>query len=364
MTAKILVVDDELDLQELMKRRFRRELRHGDISFVFANDGVNALEKLREIDDIDLVITDINMPRMDGLTLLEHLGEYEEQLKAIIISAYGDMDNIRAAMNRGAADFVTKPIDFDDLQVTVKKTLDQLDVLKEAFEERLAAERARSNLARYFAPVLADTLAKRDEPFGAPRKQNIAVLFVDIRGFTTMAEGMEPEAVMELLRGFHARMEDAVFRHDGNLDNYIGDAVLATFGVPELGDRDAVNALACAYSMLDAMEEWNAQRAAQGEAPIGVGIGLHYGSAVLGDTGSERSMAFAVIGDTVNTASRIQGLTRGLETDLVVSQALIDQINQSDHMDTADLLARLENAGEKEIRGRSNKVPVFVLPRG
>ncbi len=358
MSSKILVVDDELDLQDLMRRKFRREIRHGEFSFDFANDGVAAMEKVRDDPDIDLIISDINMPRMDGLTLLEHLSEFEDQLKTIIISAYGDMDNIRAAMNRGAFDFVTKPIDFQDLLITIKKTLDQLDLLKEAFELRLAAERARTNLARYVPPNLVDTLAAHDQPFGPPRQQDAAVLFVDIRGFTTMSEEMSPTAVMELLRAFHERMVSVIFAYGGTLDKYIGDAVLATFGVPTPGSRDAANALTCAYAMLDNLRDWNQERLARDEQPIGVGIGLHYGPLVTGDIGSENALEFAIIGDTVNIASRLQGLTRSLETDLVVSQALAEKA-RSELNGSASLLDRLADAGEQTVSGRTRKVRVL-----
>ena len=363
MTTKILVVDDEVDLQELMKRKFRRELRHGEFAFEFANDGVEAMEKLRHDQGIELVITDINMPHMDGLTLLEHMAEFEDRLKSIIISAYGDMENIRAAMNRGASDFVTKPIDFHDLLITIKNSLDRLDVLKEAIEHRLAAERARNNLARYFPPALAETLANRDEPFGPPRQQDIGVLFVDIRGFTTLAEEMAPAAIMELLQGFHRRMEAGVFDHHGTLDNYIGDEVMATFGVPDTGPLDATNALACAWTMLDQIKQWNTDRLANDEPPIGVGIGVHFGSAIMGDTGSERSMAFTVIGDTVNTAHRLQELSRSFESDLVVSQTLVDRIKGEAAGEFDNILDDLVEAGEQEIRGRIEKVPVFVAKR-
>ena len=112
---KILMVDDESDLEHLVRQRMRREIRSGQYSFLFAGDGVEALEALGEHSDIDLVLSDINMPRMDGLTLLEKIPDVDTDLRSVVISAYGDMKNIRAAMNRGAFDFVTKPIDFDDL---------------------------------------------------------------------------------------------------------------------------------------------------------------------------------------------------------------------------------------------------------
>jgi sigma-B regulation protein RsbU (phosphoserine phosphatase) len=135
MPVKILVVDDEPDLELLVRQKFRRHIREGQFSFVFARNGVDALEKLRAEPDVDLVLTDINMPEMDGLTLLVKLNELNLLLKAVIVSAYGDMENIRTAMNRGAADFLTKPIDFQDMEITVNKTVQQLQTLKEAVRE-------------------------------------------------------------------------------------------------------------------------------------------------------------------------------------------------------------------------------------
>ena len=129
---KILMVDDESDLEHLVRQRMRREIRSGQYAFLFAGDGVEALETLGEHSDIDLVLSDINMPRMDGLTLLEKLPDVDTDLRSVVISAYGDMKNIRAAMNRGAFDFVTKPIDFDDLRVTIDRGLRQLEMWREA----------------------------------------------------------------------------------------------------------------------------------------------------------------------------------------------------------------------------------------
>lgn len=130
MTPRILVVDDEPDVQHLIKRRFRQQIRQGEFDFDFACDGQEALDRIEHNGNFDIVLSDINMPRMDGLTLLGHLREHSEPMKTIIVSAYGDMDNIRTAMNRGAFDFVTKPINFDDLLATIDKSLDELKFLK------------------------------------------------------------------------------------------------------------------------------------------------------------------------------------------------------------------------------------------
>ncbi|MCY3869198.1 MAG: SpoIIE family protein phosphatase [Gemmatimonadetes bacterium] len=133
---KILVVDDEPDLEHLVRQRMRRDVRAGHYEFVFAYNGVEALEVLNADPDIDMVLSDINMPRMDGLTLLEQMSQVDPDLRAVIVSAYGDMKNIRTAMNRGAFDFVTKPIDFQDLRVTIERTLEHLQMWREAVASR------------------------------------------------------------------------------------------------------------------------------------------------------------------------------------------------------------------------------------
>ena len=133
---KILVVDDEADVEPLVLQRMRRQIRDGRYEFVFARNGVEALKALGEDQDIDMVVSDINMPLMDGLTLLEQIPKVDPNIRSVIISAYGDMKNIRTAMNRGAFDFVTKPLDFEDLQLTIDRTLDNMEAWKEALSSR------------------------------------------------------------------------------------------------------------------------------------------------------------------------------------------------------------------------------------
>jgi adenylate cyclase len=224
--------------------------------------------------------------------------------------------------------------------------------------ERAEAERARGNLARYFSPKVVETLAERDEPLGRVRRQAVGVLFADLAGFTTLAEDMTPEEVMALLRAFHGRMEDEVFRHGGCLEKFIGDALLATFGVPDVGQRDATDTLACARGMLAALDAWNRERAAAGQAPLRMGLGLHYGQVVLGDIGSARSMAFATVGDTTNVASRLQALTRDLGATLVASSALVNAVEREAAEVT--LLKGLTCRGPHVLRGRDAPIEVWA----
>ncbi|HJU17879.1 MAG TPA: adenylate/guanylate cyclase domain-containing protein [Stellaceae bacterium] len=170
-----------------------------------------------------------------------------------------------------------------------------------------------NNLARYFSPNLVETLAERDEPLGAVRRETVAVLFADIVGFTHMTERMMPEAVVAMLRRFHERMTAKIFACGGTVEKYIGDAIFAVFGLPNAGGpADAANALDCADRMLAALDIWNRERTRHGEPVLAIGLGLNYGPAVIGDVGSEHGLSFTVIGDMVNIAHRLQGLTRTL----------------------------------------------------
>ena len=136
MPVEILVVDDEPDLQLLIRQKFRKRIRSGEWEFYFAHNGFEALEKIAAQPDVSLILTDINMPGMDGLTLLDRLSQLDRVYKSIVISAYGDMSNIRTAMNRGAFDFVTKPVDFEDLEITIDKTLREVKAFREALKSQ------------------------------------------------------------------------------------------------------------------------------------------------------------------------------------------------------------------------------------
>jgi adenylate cyclase len=169
---------------------------------------------------------------------------------------------------------------------------------------------------------------------------------------------MTPEEVMAMLRAFHGRMEAEVFRHGGCLEKFIGDALLATFGVPDIGPRDATDTLACARGMLAALSDWNRERVAAGLPPMRMGLGLHYGPVVAGDIGSERSMAFATVGDTTNVTSRLQSLTRDLGATIVASGALVMAIER-ENSDVA-LLKGLAPRGPHTLRGRDTPIDIWT----
>ena len=221
--------------------------------------------------------------------------------------------------------------------------------------------RERANLARHFPPNIVDRMAEQDQPLGAVRSQNVAALFVDIVGFTRMAERQAPEEVVAMLRAFHARLETQVFEHEGTLDKFLGDGLMATFGTPEPGPRDAGNALRCARAMLTDIGDWNAERGAAGEAPIRVSIGVHFGPVVLGDIGSHRRLEYAVLGDTVNVASRLEFLTRELGARLAVSEDLVAAVRNGGDTAAEAALTDLRASGAQRLRGRDEPITVWTL---
>jgi adenylate cyclase len=223
--------------------------------------------------------------------------------------------------------------------------------------QQASLERERTNLARYFSPNVVEELSGNDEPLKRVRTQDVAVLFVDIVGFTPFAAERPAEEVIKTLRAFHARMEAEVFRRNGTLDKYLGDGLMATFGTPTAGRCDASDALACACGMAAAIDDWNRERAGAGEPPIRVGIGLHHGPAVLGDIGANR-LEFAVIGNTVNVASRVESLTRKLGVRIAATDRLVARARaeQPDGPDPADGFTAL---GLHPIRGLEDAVAIW-----
>ena len=191
-------------------------------------------------------------------------------------------------------------------------------------------ERERENLSRYFSPNVVEELSHNDEPLKQTRMHEVAVLFVDIVGFTEFASHRDPKAVIEILRGFHSRMETEVFRHGGTLDKYLGDGLMATFGTLFPSDQDAINALRCARAMIATLADWNAERRAEGEPEIIGSFGLHFGPVVLGDIGANR-LEFSVIGPTANEVARLEDLTKPLDRPILASDAFIALAGESTH---------------------------------
>lgn len=220
-----------------------------------------------------------------------------------------------------------------------------------------AAERAKANLARHFSPNMVDLLAERDEPLGQVRSQQAAVLFADLVDFTRFATCYPPEQVMATLRELLARLTEVVLSHGGTLEKFLGDGLMATFGTPQPQADDAGRALLAARAMADAIAAWNAE-AAPGLGPLRIGIGAHLGPVLLGEVGSARRVEFAVVGETVNLASRLQDLTRRLDASAAVSRALAQAAARCPQ--GARALAGLRPVGAQRLDGIAEPVEVLV----
>ncbi|MGM4964577.1 adenylate/guanylate cyclase domain-containing protein [Tardiphaga sp. 1201_B9_N1_1] len=341
MTSVILVVDDELDLEALVLQKFRKQIRDGGVRFVFAHDGIEALQSIEKFPEVDMVLADINMPRMDGLSLLQKLQEAEDKKSTVIVSAYGDMSNIRTAMNRGAFDFLTKPIDFDDLEITIRKTIGHVEVLRDARRRQTEAERARASLSRYFSPQIASRLAADTESNGMEvHRRNVATIFTDITGFTSLVESTPPETLGVLLNDYMGGMTEIVFNHEGTVAKIIGDAIQILFNAP--GDQPdyAARAVACAHDLDVWAQQFRERWRSNGVAFGATRLGVHAGPAMVGNFGGNRFFDYTAYGDTINTAARLEAANKFLGTRICVSAAVADAVPNFKGRPVGDLLLR------------------------
>ena len=327
MKATVLLVDDEPDMEALVVQKFRRKINEGAISFLIAHDGVEALEILAANSAVDIVVSDINMPRMDGLSLLQKLREMKEGLATIVVSAYGDMANIRTAMNRGAFDFLTKPIDLADLEATIDKTLLQVVRTRRMSRDKAEAERARAALARYFSPRLAEQLASNPlfMALGGERREG-TFLFTDLADFTPLVESSDPARVVQLLNAYLDGVTKIVFSHDGTVVKILGDAVYAMFGAPVEQMDHAERAVRCALAIDEFACRFAACQNAEG-VPLGVTrVGVNSGSAIIGNFGGEAFFDYTAHGDAINVAARLESANKRLGTRICVSAATAAEV--------------------------------------
>ncbi len=345
---KILVVDDEDDVVQLIRQKFRRQIREQEYEFVFAQNGIEALAKLQEHPDTDIVFSDINMPQMDGLTLLGKIGETSPLLKTVIISAYGDMENIRTAMNRGAFDFICKPFDFEDFEQTLSKALKTSQQIKETIQAI-----QENNILKMYVnnSVLQFMCCKQyEESLLSTETIEATILFVDIVGFTAISEQEAPAVVINLLNQYFDIMVKAIIAEGGYVDKFMGDAVLAVFR----GENHLARAIRAGLSINECTQ--SIERPASGVQAFlpKVSIGVNTGEVISGNVGSAtlKRFDFTVIGDVVNTAQRLQSVAKP-------GQILIT----GETFEKAGDLFKCQKVGEVSLKNKANLVSIFeVIP--
>ena len=301
--AKILVVDDEVDMEMLIKQKFRQKIRNKDYEFVFAVNGEDALVKLQEHPDADVMLCDINMPVMDGLTLLTKLKESNSLVKAVIVSAYGDMDNIRMAMNRGAFDFVTKPVNFEDLDLTMQKTLEHADQVRKT----LKAIKENNILKMYVDETVLNFMGTRTFESALMENETVdaTIAFIDICSFTKISEHEPPDTVVKLLNRYFDLMVPEIIAQGGYIDKFMGDAIMAVFR----GEFHLDRAIDAAIALRKKIESLTTRDNVDDFLPK-LAIGINSGEVISGNIGSAslKRLDYTVIGDVVNTAQRLQGV--------------------------------------------------------
>ncbi len=344
MKAKVLVVDDETDLELLIKQKFRRQIREKEYEFLFAHDGVEALAVLDQQPDVDMVLTDINMPGMDGLTLLIKLHENKPMLKAVIVSAYGDMDNIRTAMNRGAFDFVTKPVNFEDLELTMQKTMEYVAQLRQTLQAV-----KENNILRMYVDESVLTFMNRPEfetALSASETVVATVLFIDICGFTSISERESADTVVRLVNRYFDVMVKEIIAQGGYVDKFMGDAVMAVFRGEYHLDR-AIEASLGVRSQIATLEDSLPNHPNYHPQ---VAIGINTGEMVSGNIGSAtlRRLDYTVIGDAVNMAQRLQTVARPGQ--IVITESAQQQVGES---------FTCERLGEVTLKNKTAPVVIY-----
>ena len=322
--AKILVVDDETDLEVLIKQKFRKQIREQEYLFSFATDGNDALNKIAQDPEIEIVLSDINMPGMDGLTLIGKLNENNPLVKSIIVSAYGDMENIRTAMNRGAYDFLCKPVNFEDLDVTIQKTIRYVTQLRDT----VTAIRENNILKMYVDKNVLSFMNSREFENSLLLSENIdaTVTFIDICNFTAITEKEPAAVVVKLLNRYFDVMVKEIIAQDGYIDKFMGDAIMAIFR----GEYHLDRAIDACLALKKQIANLPPQSEGLSFLPK-VSMGINSGEMISGNIGSAnlRRLDYTVIGDTVNTAQRLQSIAK--DGQIIISEESYQKVKDSFH---------------------------------
>ncbi|MEZ4910331.1 MAG: adenylate/guanylate cyclase domain-containing protein [Saprospiraceae bacterium] len=320
MKVKILIVDDESDFEQLIRQKYRRQIREQLYEFIFAANGVEALELLESHRDTKIVFSDINMPIMDGLTLLTKMQDKFPLLRTVIVSAYSDMENIRLAMNRGAFDFICKPIQFDDLETTLVKTLRYVTQI----HETVRAIKENNILKMYVDNSVIQFMSRSasEDAILANETINATVVFMDICGFANISEKESQNFVVNLINKYFDVMVNKINDFDGYVDKFMGDAVMAVFK----GESHINKAIKASLAVHKAIEAHKETLSDNKTFLPRVAIGINSGEMISGNIGSIalKRLDFTVIGDVVNTSQRLQSIAKAGQT--IITKDTYEQI--------------------------------------
>jgi class 3 adenylate cyclase/FixJ family two-component response regulator len=344
--AKILVVDDETDLELLVKQKFRRKIRESVYEFIFAQNGEEALQKVKEHPDLDIILSDINMPVMDGLTLLSRLPEANPMLKAVVVSAYGDMQNIRTAMNRGAFDFVCKPVDFEDLDLTMEKTILHVKQM----QETIKAIKENNILKMYVDENVLNFMTQKSFESSLLKSELVdaTVMFIDVCGFTAITEQVAANTVVKLLNSLFDTIVKEIISQGGHVDKFMGDAVMAVFR----GDYHLDKAIDTALAVKEQISNTEEIIAGKLKFKPEISIGINSGEMVSGNIGSAslKRLDYTVIGDVVNLAQRLQSTAKAGQ--IIITEETYQKAKES---------FSCEKIGEVVLKNKAKPVTIYQV---
>ncbi len=322
----ILAVDDTPENLDLLSRYLSR----AGHTVITASSGAEALEALQQ-HTVDTVLLDLIMPGMDGSEVLTRIKANEawRAIPVIVISGRQDMEGIIACIEAGADDYLFKPFNTVLLQARIKAGLERKRWHDREEQYRQQLERSeqfiRATFGRYVSDEIVANLLEQPEglELGGHRQQ-VTILMSDIRQFSTICENLEPENVMRLLNTYLGTMSDIIMEHQGTVDEFIGDGILAIFGAPIIREDDADRAVQCALRMQRAVEDINREYSAAGLPSVRMGIGINTGEVVAGNIGSEKRSKYGIVGHNVNLTARIEQCTGGGE--ILISQSTLDKL--------------------------------------
>jgi len=333
----VLVVDDN----ELNRDMLSRRLGARGFAVEVAEDGGTALRRL-EPGGFDVVLLDVMMPGLTGLDVLRRVRERwpASDLPVIMATARDTSQDVVEALSLGANDYVTKPLDFAvvlariEAQLALKRQKEEIRRLADDLEVRNRF--IRRLFGRYLSEeVVSDLLASPDGPRLGGEQRKVTLLMSDLRGFTLLTEGLAPEQTLRLLNSYLGAMADVILAHQGMIDEFVGDAILAIFGAPLVRPDDARRAASCAVAMQVALDELNRRNQAEGLPRLEMGVAVHTGEVIVGNIGSERRTKYGVVGSAVNHAGRIESFTVG-------GQVLISEATLRETSDSVRVGARLQ----------------------
>lgn len=358
MTASrgnILYVDDEEGNLIAFVASFRKYYDN----IYTATSGREGLQIMRQ-HPIDVVLTDQRMPGMTGIQFLETIiPEFPDTIR-MILTGFSDIEAVINAINTGRVfRYIQKPWDKNELKLNIDQAIKTHNLeranreLVDVLQKEVANKEHILRIFQKYVPanVINEVLsAEEDATYGLAESRIVTVLFSDIRGFTQLSDKADSGMIVQFLNDYFTVMSDCVEKHKGSVNKFIGDGILAIFGAPISYIDNATNAVFCALEMINLLEGINAKYEVQHGHKIEIGIGINTGEAITGTVGSTKHVEYTVIGDTVNTASRVEGLTKEFPNSILITQSTYDEIR--DNFDC-------EALGPKTIRGKEGETQIY-----